>query len=214
MGLVVAGSRSRPWLRASWPKPSNNWLHPGAAARRQPVTPPNTRLPTVVEGRRRRIGLTPPGSRSPTYSDVRRLACTAGIVPAVLDGESLPLDLGRARRFFTEAQHTALATRYTECATTDCDRPYAWCELHHEHPWSTGGHTTIDKAVPLCGFHHHRVHDPTRTIAAMADGAPTMLTTTPSPPQPRQHRGCSPPVTDRNHPAGYFGVPPNRAPPS
>ncbi len=98
-----------------------------------------------------------------TAGDLRRLACTAGIIPAVLDGESLPLDLGRARRFFTEAQHTALATRYTECAATSCDRPYAWCDLHHEHPWSTGGHTTIDKAVPLCGFHHHRVHDPTYT---------------------------------------------------
>ncbi|PID97383.1 MAG: hypothetical protein CSA84_00005, partial [Actinomycetales bacterium] len=42
-----------------------------------------------------------------TAGDVRRLACAAGIVPAVLDGESLPLDLGRTRRFFTEAQHTA-----------------------------------------------------------------------------------------------------------
>ncbi len=98
-----------------------------------------------------------------TAGDVRRLACAAGIVPAVLDGESLPLDLGRARRFFAEAQHTALATRYTECAATGCDRPYAWCELHHEHPWSAGGHTNIDKAVPLCGFHHHRIHDPTYT---------------------------------------------------
>ncbi len=98
-----------------------------------------------------------------TAGQARRLACTAGIVPAVLDGESLPLDLGRTRRFFTEAQHTALATRYTECAATGCDRPYAWCDLHHEHPWSTGGHTTLDMAVPLCGFHHHRVHDPTYT---------------------------------------------------
>ncbi len=94
---------------------------------------------------------------------VARVDTGAGIVPAVLDGESLPLDLGRARRFFTEAQHTALATRYTECAATGCDRPYAWCDLHHEHPWSTGGHTTLDMAVPLCGFHHHRIHDPTYT---------------------------------------------------
>ncbi len=98
-----------------------------------------------------------------TAGDVRRLACTAGIVPAVLDGESLPLDLGRARRFFTEAHHTALATRCTECAATGCDRPYAWCDLHHEHPWSSGGPTNIDMAVPLCGFHHHRIHDPTYT---------------------------------------------------
>ncbi len=34
-----------------------------------------------------------------------------------------------------------------------------------------------------------------------------MLTTTPSPPPTRHHHERSPPVTDRDHPAGYFGVP-------
>ncbi|MEZ5193466.1 MAG: hypothetical protein R2734_13855 [Nocardioides sp.] len=28
-------------------------------------------------------------------------------------------------------------------------------------PWTHGGHTDLDKAIPLCGFHHHRIHDPT-----------------------------------------------------
>ncbi|WP_336922967.1 HNH endonuclease signature motif containing protein [Aquipuribacter sp. SD81] len=91
----------------------------------------------------------------------RRLACGAGLVPAVLGGASLPLDLGRAGRFFTEAHRTALATVYDTCAARDCDRPYAWTELHHEDPWSTGGTTDLAKAVPLCGHHHRRVHDPT-----------------------------------------------------
>ena len=49
-------------------------------------------------------------------SEARRLACTAGVLPAVLDGTSHPLDLGRAKRFFTEAQRVALATTYDECA--------------------------------------------------------------------------------------------------
>ena len=90
----------------------------------------------------------------------RRLACNAGLVPAVLGGGSLPLDVGRADRFFTEAQRTALATVYAECAAVGCDRPYAWCELHHEDPWSRGGRTDLDRAVPLCGWHHRRMHDP------------------------------------------------------
>jgi hypothetical protein len=46
-------------------------------------------------------------------SEARRLACGAGILPAVLRGESVPLDLGRQERFFTEAQRTALSTCYT-----------------------------------------------------------------------------------------------------
>ncbi|WP_406832976.1 HNH endonuclease signature motif containing protein [Pedococcus sp. KACC 23699] len=39
-------------------------------------------------------------------------------------------------------------------------RPYAWSELHHEDPWSQGGRTDLAKAVPLCGHHHRRAHDP------------------------------------------------------
>ncbi|GAA4408743.1 hypothetical protein GCM10023168_26560 [Fodinibacter luteus] len=93
-------------------------------------------------------------------SEARRLACSAGILPAVLGGTSLPLDLGRVNRFFSEAQRVALATTYEECAAEGCDRPYAWCELHHEDPWAKGGRTDLHLAVPLCGFHHRRAHDP------------------------------------------------------
>ena len=90
----------------------------------------------------------------------RRIACNAGLLPAVLGGPSLPLDLGRADRFFTEAQRVALATIYDECAADGCDRPYAWSELHHEDPWHAGGRTDLAQAVPLCGWHHRRIHDP------------------------------------------------------
>ena len=62
-------------------------------------------------------------------SEARRLACSAGLLPAVLGGSSLPLDLGRTNRFFSEAQRVALATTYDECSAIGCDRPYAWCEL-------------------------------------------------------------------------------------
>jgi hypothetical protein len=92
--------------------------------------------------------------------EARRIACSAGILPAVLDGTSLPLDLGRTRRFFTEAQRVAMATTYDECAAQGCDRPYAWCDLHHQDPWSSGGATDLALAVPLCGFHHRLAHDP------------------------------------------------------
>jgi hypothetical protein len=93
-------------------------------------------------------------------SEARRLACGAGLVPAVLDGQSQLLDLGRTQRFFTEAQRVALSMTYDSCAAQDCDRPYAWTEHHHQDPWATGGHTNLDRAVPLCGFHHRRMHHP------------------------------------------------------
>jgi hypothetical protein len=92
--------------------------------------------------------------------EARRLACNAGIVPAVLDGASVPLDLGRERRLHTSHQRRALALLHDSCAIAGCERPYAWCEIHHPHPWSQGGPTSLDNALPLCGHHHRRAHDP------------------------------------------------------
>jgi hypothetical protein len=92
--------------------------------------------------------------------EARRLACGAGIVPAVLGKGSLPLDLGRSSRLFTEAQRVALATVYDTCAAEGCDRPYAWTELHHDTPWSQGGTTNLKDGVPACQCHHLRIHDP------------------------------------------------------
>jgi hypothetical protein len=102
--------------------------------------------------------------------EARRLACNAGIVPAVLGGRSVPLDLGRQDRFFSEAQRVALATTYDTCAAEACDRPYAWSELHHEDPWASGGRTDLDLAVPLCGHHHRRAHDPRYAHRIDTDG--------------------------------------------
>ena len=91
--------------------------------------------------------------------DARRLACNAGLVPAVLDTASAPLDLGRETRLHTKAQRQALSLTYDSCAVTGCQRPFAWTEIHHPHPWSQGGRTDLTNALPLCFFHHRRAHD-------------------------------------------------------
>ena len=88
-----------------------------------------------------------------------RLACNAGIIPAVFGGESQPLDLGRTRRLHSAAQRKALALIHDSCAIGTCDRPFAWTEIHHLHPWSEGGRTDLANALPLCGHHHRRAHD-------------------------------------------------------
>lgn len=106
-------------------------------------------------------------------AEARRLACGAGILPAVLGGASQPLDLGRTQRFFTEAQRVALGLAHTSCAAEGCDRPFAWCELHHTRPWSAGGTTNLADAEPLCGFHHQRIHDPAYRHVRHRDGSLT-----------------------------------------
>jgi Domain of unknown function (DUF222) len=105
-----------------------------------------------------------------TASEARRLACGAGILPAVLDGLSQPLDLGRTRRLFTSAQRKALAVRDRHCRAAGCDVPAAWCEAHHTQPWSTGGRTDLADGLLLCGFHHHRAHDTRYDMARMPNG--------------------------------------------
>lgn len=112
---------------------------------------------TLVDATREKVARTDTGDVV-SAGEARRIACTAGIVPAVLRGASLPLDLGRLERCFTEHQRVALATVYDECAADGCDRPYAWAELHHEDPWHSGGRTDLELAVPLCGQHHRLVH--------------------------------------------------------
>jgi uncharacterized protein (UPF0147 family) len=101
----------------------------------------------------------------------RRLACNAGLVPVVLDKASVPVDLGRRSRLFTDTQRTALATGHETCAADGCERPYAWCELHHWDPWQRGGRSDLRNAVPLCHFHHRRVHDTAFVHARLPGGS-------------------------------------------
>jgi hypothetical protein len=92
--------------------------------------------------------------------EARRLACRAGIIPMVLDGDSVPLDLGRERRLFSKAQRIALAHRHDGCAAANCDRPPAWTEAHHLDPWHQGGRTDLRRGLPLCPPHHHMADHP------------------------------------------------------
>ena len=92
-------------------------------------------------------------------SEARLTACRSGLIPAVFDGRSLPLDLGRQKRLFTPAQKLALAERDRGCAFPGCDRPPEWCEAHHwREPWATGGRTNLSDGVLLCSHHHRTVH--------------------------------------------------------
>jgi len=91
--------------------------------------------------------------------EARRLACEAGIVPAVLGSRSQPLDLGRKARFHSEPQRIAIALRDRGCAADGCDWPPGMCHVHHRTPWSRGGRTSVDDGVLLCPRHHTLAHD-------------------------------------------------------
>lgn len=106
-----------------------------------------------------------------TAGEARRLACTAGILPLVLNGTSQPLDLGRTKRLFTPGQRKALAVRDRHCRAEGCETPAAWCGAHHaREPWGRGGNTDLADGLLLCPFHHHRAHDTRYDHGRMPNG--------------------------------------------
>ncbi|WP_438853633.1 HNH endonuclease signature motif containing protein [Agromyces sp. M3QZ16-3] len=87
----------------------------------------------------------------------RRLAADAELIPAVLGGPSLPLDLGRSARLFTRAQRLALGERDGGCAS--CGQNVGYVEAHHIRWWERdAGPTDLSNGVLLCSFCHHLIH--------------------------------------------------------
>lgn len=100
----------------------------------------------------------------------RRLACLAGVVPAVLGAGSAVLDLGWTRRLASPAQRLALLLRDRHCTFAGCSIPANWCAAHHLTWWSRGGRTDLDQMALLCQRHHTLVHDRDLQGVVAADG--------------------------------------------
>ncbi|WP_344301867.1 HNH endonuclease signature motif containing protein [Nocardioides bigeumensis] len=109
-----------------------------------------------------------------TAGHARRLACNAGLIPAVLGTQSEVLDLGRTARLHTPAQRKARLLTTTECQIDGCTVPAAWCDSHHPEPWSQGGKTNLKDHYFACAWHHHKIHDPRYETTYHPDGAITL----------------------------------------
>ncbi|MET4591169.1 DUF222 domain-containing protein [Arthrobacter sp. 754] len=99
-----------------------------------------------------------------TAATLRKLACDADIIPALLGTHSEILDLGRKTRLFTPAQRLALTARDQGCTFPNCTIPAPWCEAHHITYWSHNGPTNTNNGTLLCSHHHHLIHKEQWTI--------------------------------------------------
>jgi hypothetical protein len=90
---------------------------------------------------------------------IERLLCDASVTGILLNGEGVPLKVGRTERTVTPGQWIALVARDTGCQFTGCTRPAAWCQSHHLIAWSQGGLTDVDAMGLFCLIHHHYLHD-------------------------------------------------------
>ncbi|MGC4175253.1 HNH endonuclease [Demequina sp.] len=87
----------------------------------------------------------------------RLMAVDAQILPEMMGGASLPLDLGDTKRLFTKWQKVAITERDQGCVR--CTAPPAFCHGHHIRFWADDGPTNILNAVSLCTGCHHRLHE-------------------------------------------------------
>jgi Domain of unknown function (DUF222)/HNH endonuclease len=91
-------------------------------------------------------------------STAQRLACDCTLTPIRIDGDGLPLNVGRTQRLATTAQRKALAVRDKGCVHSDCRIGPQWCDAHHIVSWLDGGPTDLANLVLLCRRHHTEIH--------------------------------------------------------
>jgi hypothetical protein len=89
---------------------------------------------------------------------LRRITCDCGISRVITDGPSVVLDVGRTTRTIPAALRRALLVRDRHCQGKGCDRPGAWCDVHHIQHWVDGGPTNLENTKLLCRRCHIDEH--------------------------------------------------------
>jgi hypothetical protein len=107
-----------------------------------------------------------------TGEAARLLACDATLTSMILNGERVPLDVGREHRIVTPAIRKALMARDCGCAFPGCGRPAGWTDAHHIVHWSKGGKTSLSNTVLLCRHHHRKIHHQGWEVKIADDGHP------------------------------------------
>jgi hypothetical protein len=90
---------------------------------------------------------------------VRQMCCDAELNRVVTRGRSAILDYGTTTRLASDSQYYALVARDGGCRWPGCDRPPAWCQVHHiEEVFLENGPTDLNKMCLDCSTHHDFLH--------------------------------------------------------
>ena len=163
---------------------------------------------------------------TPIPAGLARLwACEHGIIPAVLNGKSVPLDYGSKRRFATPAQRQALMLRSATCEFAGCTVTAYASRIHHLTDWVDSHTTNYSGLCIVCATHHSFVHldgwrlrgGPGNTIETYRPDGTRHLPAREHPPGPAAHTRTEPlggarAAHTRVAPPG--GAPPGQDPPA
>ncbi|MDX2381944.1 MAG: hypothetical protein QNM02_19560 [Acidimicrobiia bacterium] len=114
----------------------------------------------VAAGDERLLDRTCSLNGTPVHPDVALKAMVIGRVRrAVVDADSVTIDLGRTRRLFSRKAREAAQLLVSTCTLRGCDIPAAFCDIDHRAEWAgDDGPTNQYNAMPLCGVHDRWKH--------------------------------------------------------
>jgi hypothetical protein len=77
-----------------------------------------------------------------------------GLLEAPFNGKSVVLDVGYSDDIPSAIRRAVKLRAKGHCEWPGCQRPAAWCDVHHLRHKSDGGETSIRNCVLLCQYHH------------------------------------------------------------
>lgn len=89
----------------------------------------------------------------------QRLGCDAITQTLTVDGDGVPLRLGRTARVVPPALRRVIDIRDRHCTFAGCTTPAVWCQAHHLVHWEDGGPTDERNLALTCQFHHKAIHE-------------------------------------------------------
>ncbi|WP_285029888.1 HNH endonuclease signature motif containing protein [Mycolicibacterium sp. lyk4-40-TYG-92] len=91
-----------------------------------------------------------------TTMTLDRLTCDTTVTTSIVDGEQVPLDMGREKRLFPPHLRKALYLRDGGCIK--CGAPPGRTHAHHIVHWTHHGETSLANGCLLCPACHANIH--------------------------------------------------------
>ncbi len=85
--------------------------------------------------------------------------CDVRLHRVLIDEHGQVRSLEAVKDQITRAQRRAVSARDRSCVAHGCNRPPAFCDVHHLRAREDGGPTTLDNLVLLCRRHHVMWHE-------------------------------------------------------
>ncbi|TXH16866.1 MAG: HNH endonuclease [Mycobacterium sp.] len=102
-----------------------------------------------------------------------RLTCDTTVTTIIVDGEHVPLDMGREKRLFPPHLRKALYHRDQCCIK--CGAPPGRTHAHHIVHWTHHGETSLSNGCLLCPACHANIHHDGWDVAMGLDRHPWLI---------------------------------------